>query len=111
MFGRDFCVARFSLLNGFLQMRNRFLQMRAFASPLSVVQRLSRMCHKHLSMTLFAVVYRLLHLHEAAMTFPVAVGWAFSMDTATNSPSANRMRATRENLLIIFAPPFMVRMY
>ena len=55
MFGSDFCMARFSMLNGFLQMRNRFLQLRAFASPLSVVQRLSRMSPTtHLTCMCFA---------------------------------------------------------
>lgn len=46
-------------------MRNRFLQMRLFTSPLSIVQRLFRMCHEHISMTLFAMLYRLLRLHDS----------------------------------------------
>src|ERR1700704_561115 len=53
MFRSDVGVARFTMLNGFVQMLNPFSQMRVFASPLSIVQRLFRMCHEHLSMTLF----------------------------------------------------------
>ena len=64
MFRGDGGVARFSMLNGFGQMRNRFLPMRAFASPLSKVQRLLRMCHERLSMILFAMVHGLLRLHD-----------------------------------------------
>ena len=64
MFRGDVGVARFTMLNSFFQMLNPFVQMRVFASPLSKVHRLFRMCHERLSMTLFAMVHRLLRLHD-----------------------------------------------
>src|SRR2546425_9715883 len=64
MFRGDVGMARFTMLNGFFQMLNPFVQMRVFASHLSMVQGLFRMCHEHLSMTLFAMVHRFLRVHD-----------------------------------------------
>src|SRR4029077_19397127 len=71
MFRGDIGVARFPMLNGFFQMLNPFVQMRVFASHLSILQRLFRMCHEHLSMTLVAMVHRFLRVHDG---FPDVTG-------------------------------------
>lgn len=65
-------VARFPMLNGFVQMRNRFVQMGVFASPLRIVPRLFRMCHKRISMALFAVVHRFLRVRDGVLD---VTGW------------------------------------
>ena len=67
----DIGVARFTMLNGFFQMLNRFVQMPVFASHLSILQRLFRMCHEHISMTLRALVHRFLRVHDG---FPDVTG-------------------------------------
>jgi hypothetical protein len=64
MFRSDVGMARFTMLNGFFQVLNPFVQMCVFATPLSKVHRLFCMCHEHLSMALFAMVHRSLE-HSA----------------------------------------------
>ena len=50
VFRGDVGMARFTMLNGFFQVLNPFVHMYVFATPLSKVHRLFRMCHEHLSM-------------------------------------------------------------
>src|SRR2546428_9515887 len=97
MFRGDVGMARFTMLNGFFQMLNPFVQMRVFASHLSMVQGLFRMCHEHLSMTLFAMVHRFLRVHDGVPDV-TGGGRAGGPDNHTNERSKRRQKEgnTRE---------------
>jgi len=61
-----------TMFNGFVQMRNRFVQMRIFASSLGIVPRLFRMHHNRIGMTLFTMVHRFLCVRNGV---PDVTGW------------------------------------
>jgi hypothetical protein len=65
-------VASLPMLNGFVQMRNRFVQVRIFASSLGIVPRLFRMHHNRIGMTLFTMVHRFLCVRDGV---PDVTGW------------------------------------
>jgi hypothetical protein len=58
MFRGHVSMTSLTMLNRLRQIGNRFCQMRALASSNGLLQRGFGMCHKLLSMTLFAMVYR-----------------------------------------------------
>lgn len=62
MFRGHVGMPSFTMLNRFVQVCDRFLQMRVSASSLSMISRLFRMRHKCVSMALFAMVDRLLRM-------------------------------------------------
>jgi hypothetical protein len=68
------CVASLTMLNGFIQMCNRFVQMGVFASPLGMVPRFFRMCHDCISMTLFTMVHRFLCVRDGVLD---VTGWGW----------------------------------
>src|SRR5215510_5709249 len=109
MFRGNVGVASLPMLNGLVQMLNPFGQMRVFASPLSKVQRLFRMCHEHLSMTLFAMGHRFLRLRDG---IPDVTGWG-RLGVQHGHTNERAKRKQNEGTTVEFARhlslPFMVR--
>lgn len=95
MFGAHVGVTSFAMFYGFFEVLFGFVQMRAFASHFCKLELRFRMCHELLSKTLFAMVHRFLRVLDSFPDVTGVEGWAYSMGTLTNAPSATRIRAPR----------------
>jgi hypothetical protein len=104
-------VARFTMFNRFIQMLDRFVQVRVFAPPLSMVPRLFRMFHERLSMTLFTMVHRFLRVRDGV---PDVTGWgrlSVHHRHANKCSKRNDNEGTTEKLAGHLCLPFWVRIH